>query len=147
MQDYDDPSQVSFDFSNSKLWRPLFPTTSQPLASVQQELHYSETDLSKVQELRDRCDLNLQYRKPQSFKLLICDYRIERLVREHIMTLRSRFVTRWNRHCTRILQQLLPKLEENISSPPLHEHHTELNEITTTYKVSMCDVVLYLSRL
>ena len=55
IQEYDDPSQVSFDFSNSKQWRPLFsPTPAQPLASVQQELHYSETDLAKVQELQDR---------------------------------------------------------------------------------------------
>ena len=46
-------------------------------------------------------------------------------------------MTRWNRHCTRLLQQLLPKLEEQLSSPPLHEHHSELNEITSTYKVSV----------
>lgn len=59
IQDYDDPSQVSFDFSNGKHWRPLFPTTSQPLASVQQELHYSETDLTKVQELQDRYGLRV----------------------------------------------------------------------------------------
>ena len=51
------------------------------------------------------------------------------------MTLRSRFVTRWNRHCTRILHQLLPKLEEHLSLPPLHEHHAELSEITATFKV------------
>ena len=35
--------------------------------------------------------------------------RIERTVREHLMTLRSRFITRWNRHATRKLHSLLPR--------------------------------------
>ena len=91
--------------------------------------------------------------------------RIERTVREHLMTLRSRFITRWNRHATRKLHSLLPRyttqlymytltktstlllvhvmvnghlffrFEENLSSPPLHEHSAELAEITTSYKV------------
>ena len=36
-------------------------------------------------------------------------FRIERTVREHLMTLRSRFITRWNRHCTRKLYSLLQR--------------------------------------
>jgi len=35
--------------------------------------------------------------------------RIERTVREHLMTLRSRFITRWNRHCTRKLDSFLQR--------------------------------------
>lgn len=100
IQEYDDPSQVSFDFSNSKQWRPLFsPTPAQPLASVQQELHYSETDLAKVQELQDRWVLSyttIIYLQ-EALLLILCVVilffrflRIERSVRERrVMTLRN----------------------------------------------------------
>ena len=53
------------------------------------------------------------------------------------MALRSRFITRWNRHCTRILQSVLPVLEEHASSPPLHEFYSELAEIKASYEVNV----------
>lgn len=54
IQDYDDPGRIVFDLSNTKHWRPLFPSNSQPLSSVQQDLHYTETDVGKVKELQER---------------------------------------------------------------------------------------------
>ena len=51
IQSYDDPSRLVFDLSNNEHWCPLNP---QPLASVQQELHYSQTDNGKVSELQER---------------------------------------------------------------------------------------------
>ncbi len=59
-------------------------------------------------------------------------HRIERTIHDHITSLRDRFITRWNRHCSQVLHTLLPRLEESFpASPP----HTELNEITASYKV------------
>lgn len=59
--------------------------------------------------------------------------RIERSLRDHIMTLRKNFITRWNRHCTRILQSMLPVLETRAFS--LKDLHSELIEIKASYKV------------
>ena len=44
-------------------------------------------------------------------------------------------ITRWNRHCTRILQSLLPKLEEQNISSSLREFQNELTEIKASYQV------------
>lgn len=60
-------------------------------------------------------------------------FSIECSLREHIMALRSRFITRWNRHCTRILQRILPLLEEHLSTPP--DFSGELAEISASYEV------------
>jgi coiled-coil and C2 domain-containing protein 2A len=35
--------------------------------------------------------------------------KIEQLLKNKIMEWRSRFITRWNRHCTQIMRRLLPK--------------------------------------
>lgn len=51
------------------------------------------------------------------------------------MTLRSHFITRWNRHCTRILEAILPVLEKNRSLLS-HECHNQLADIKTSYKVN-----------
>ena len=67
--------------------------------------------------------------------------RIERSLRDHIMKLRSQ-ITRWNRHCTRILQSLLPVVEENISTP-LHNFYNELNEIRASYQVKKIMAIYY----
>ena len=54
IQPYDDPSRLVLDLANREHWCPLNPDGSQPLASVQQELQYSETDGEKVMELQQR---------------------------------------------------------------------------------------------
>ena len=50
------------------------------------------------------------------------------------MTLRSHFITRWNRHCSRILQSMLPILEGYQSSPS-HDCYDQLAEINVSYQV------------
>lgn len=35
--------------------------------------------------------------------------KIEQLLKNKIMEWRSRFITRWNRHCTQIMRKLLPR--------------------------------------
>lgn len=54
VQEYEDPARIVFDLSNSSHWQPLFPPGSQPLNSVQQDLHYTETDNEKVKEFQER---------------------------------------------------------------------------------------------
>ena len=34
---------------------------------------------------------------------------IEREIRDHVMSLRSRFITRWNNNCGRILHEMLTR--------------------------------------
>ena len=60
VQENDDPSRMVFDLTNGKYWKPLFPMTTEsiPLSSVQQVLHYSETDLEKVHQLEERFKSN-----------------------------------------------------------------------------------------
>lgn len=54
IQSCDDPSRLMFDLLNHQQWYPLNPDGLQPLATVQQDLQYSETDNEKVAELRER---------------------------------------------------------------------------------------------
>lgn len=54
IQPYDDPSRMMFDLSNRKHWSPLYSDRHEPPASVQQDLHYSETDDGSVMELQER---------------------------------------------------------------------------------------------
>ncbi len=61
--------------------------------------------------------------------------RIERSLRDHIMTLRKNCITRWNRHCTRILQAMLPVLERCAFSS--QEFYSDLMEIKASYKVTL----------
>lgn len=43
-----------FDLSNREQWCALYPDGSQQLASVQQNLQYSDTDDERVVELQER---------------------------------------------------------------------------------------------
>lgn len=61
-------------------------------------------------------------------------HRIERSLRDHIMTLRSHLITRWNRHCSRILQSILPMLEGHQSSPS-QDCYEKLTEFNASYQV------------
>ena len=51
------------------------------------------------------------------------------------MSLRYRFITKWNRHCIKVLQSILPSLENFIVSPSLNDHYLALNEIRESYEV------------
>ena len=68
--------------------------------------------------------------------------RIERTVREHLMTLRSRFITRWNRHATRKLHSLLPRYTTQLLSEVCFslftstvelEVHSQIIQISITF--------------
>lgn len=52
------------------------------------------------------------------------------------MEWRSRYITRWNRHCTQIMRKLLPILEENCGKTVGEQHIHELEQSFSTYKVS-----------
>ena len=54
--------------------------------SVQQDLVYDVTDKVKVHNLQEA---------------------IEREIRDHVMSLRSRFITRWNNNCGKTLHKIL----------------------------------------
>ncbi|KAL5457110.1 hypothetical protein EMCRGX_G034349 [Ephydatia muelleri] len=126
IQPYEDASRINFDLSNSAHWRQLFSPDMEPLQTIQVggaweggatgTLHYTETNGQETLALQERIDRNL---------------------RDHMISLRSGFITRWNRHCARILQSLLPGLEEqfSFSSPPNIEQHTELREIMDSHKI------------
>ncbi|XP_061894492.1 coiled-coil and C2 domain-containing protein 2A-like [Entelurus aequoreus] len=85
--------RINFDVSRSHCWKPFF-TGSFPhssLTSVQPEqLVYRRSDRTTAVELQDR---------------------IERTLRDKIMSWRPHRPTRWNRHCTTALKHFLPSLE------------------------------------
>lgn len=49
---------------------------------------------------------------------------------------RNRFVTKWNRHCTKGLQAILPSLENHSLAASLGEHYQALNEVRSSYDLS-----------
>ncbi|XP_019860650.1 PREDICTED: coiled-coil and C2 domain-containing protein 2A-like [Amphimedon queenslandica] len=118
IQEWDHPSRVTFDLQNSKKWSPLFPSTMNPLDSIQVDtLEYSETNSEQVQQLRTR---------------------IDRLVHDHIEQLREHDLTRWNRLCCRVLHRLSSRLEEKpfSSSETSQLHKRELKESLPGYKIT-----------
>lgn len=114
IQEHDHPSLVVFDTKNSKLWMPLLPSEVE-WKTVQQDLVYSQTDAYKVKEIQQR---------------------FERSARDFIMKGRSRFVTKWNRHCTKSLQGILPSLENSSQTTSLSDHIQALNEVKSGYDLS-----------
>lgn len=63
------------------------------------------------------------------------DFRIERTLKCKIMEWRPKHSTRWNRQCTSVLQQILPKLELGTDSPVLSEEENELERLLQFYWV------------
>ncbi|XP_013080825.2 coiled-coil and C2 domain-containing protein 2A-like isoform X2 [Biomphalaria glabrata] len=121
IQQYDKPSQLNFDFKNSKNWQSFYTKSfpSRGLASCQpNQLHYR--------------------RKDKKFEGLVMELqeKIEQLLKNKIMEWRSRYITRWNRHCTQIMRKLLPKLEENCGKPIAETELRDLEDSFKSYKVS-----------
>ena len=114
VQEHDHPSLVVLELSNNKLWTPLLPSDVD-WTSVQQDLAYTQTDSYKVKEIQQR---------------------FERSARDFIMKGRNRFVTKWNRHCTKGLQAILPSLENHSLAASLGEHYQALNEVRSSYDLS-----------
>lgn len=112
----------------------LLTTVLTKLKSSSWDIHET-SQVTKNPRISTRCGSGNE----TIFLPIICGlfawFRIERSLCDHIMTLRSQFITRWNRHCTRILQTLLPILEEN-KMLLSHECHNQLAEIKSSYRVS-----------
>ncbi|KAL8612721.1 hypothetical protein ACOMHN_025372 [Nucella lapillus] len=115
---YDKPSQMDFNVNSSATWRPFFSRSnpSPGLGTIQPEaLIYHPADKGYVLDLQEK---------------------IEQMLKNKIMEWRSRFITRWNRHCTQIMRKLLPKLEENCGRAIDQQDLAELEDSFKTYKVS-----------
>ncbi|XP_069488037.1 coiled-coil and C2 domain-containing protein 2A isoform X2 [Ambystoma mexicanum] len=118
IQQYDSPMSMKFDVSNSKLWKPFFSRgfPYPGLSSVQpEELIYQRSDKTAAGELQDR---------------------IEKTLKEKIMSWRPRHPTRWNRFCTSTLRQFLPLLERNQGRDVEDDHQTELQKQLGDYRFS-----------
>ena len=113
IQEHDHPGLVVFDTRNNKLWNPLLPSDVN-WATVQQDLAYSQPDSYKIKEIQQR---------------------FERSARDFIMRGRNRFVTKWNRHCTKALQAVLPLFETHPQGASLLEYHQALNEVQSSYNL------------
>ncbi|KAK7488454.1 hypothetical protein BaRGS_00020239, partial [Batillaria attramentaria] len=115
---YEKPAQMNFNVNDTAAWRPFFSRSypSPGLGTIQPEaLIYHPSDKGYVLDLQEK---------------------IEQLLKNKIMEWRSRFITRWNRHCTQIMRRLLPKLEENCGHAIEQQDLGELEESFKSYKVS-----------
>uniref|UniRef100_T1J093 C2 domain-containing protein n=1 Tax=Strigamia maritima TaxID=126957 RepID=T1J093_STRMM len=114
------PSQLTFKLHRTNLWKPFFTKAflNPGLRTVQPEqLVYKQTNVSNLEKLESN---------------------IERTLRDKVMDWRSRHRTPWNRHCNRILKNVLPKLEQ-IRSQQMEQTdfiQEELADILTAYKVN-----------
>nr|XP_035124470.1 protein CC2D2B isoform X3 [Callithrix jacchus] len=112
------PMAVLFDYSKESFWKPLLPKNVQgtKVQSIQpEEIIYSETDKSMVEDLRNR---------------------IERTLKNKVMEWRPKCPTRWNRQCTLILRHILPKLELGRGSFVSSEGDNEFDRILQFYWVT-----------
>ncbi|XP_046545533.1 LOW QUALITY PROTEIN: coiled-coil and C2 domain-containing protein 2A-like [Haliotis rubra] len=115
---YEKPSQLNFNLSDTSTWRPFFGRgfSSPGLSSIQPEaLVYTGTNKNYVMDLQEK---------------------IEQMLKNKMMEWRSRYITRWNRHCTQIMRKLLPVLEENCGKSIGQQHLAELENSFSSYKVS-----------
>ncbi|XP_069126927.1 coiled-coil and C2 domain-containing protein 2A-like isoform X2 [Argopecten irradians] len=117
IQQYDKPSQMRFDIKSTSDWKPFFTRSfARSLPSIQPEaLRYINSDPNGARDIQEK---------------------IENMLKNRIMEWRSRYITRWNRHCTQIMRKILPVLEENLGKPPDAQHLSELEKQFSTYKVS-----------
>nr|XP_020852524.1 protein CC2D2B isoform X12 [Phascolarctos cinereus] len=114
------PMSVHFDNSRESSWKQLLPKniqiqwmkseTAQP-----KEILYFDTNKSMVEDLKNR---------------------IERTLKCKLMEWRPKQPTRWNRQCTAILRQILPKLELGTGSLVSIEDESEFERLLQFYWVS-----------
>ncbi|VDI43750.1 coiled-coil and C2 domain-containing protein 2A [Mytilus galloprovincialis] len=117
VQQYEKPAQMNFEFSNTSYWTPFYGRRfpNQHLGSIQPESLYYFTAKKNVVELQEK---------------------LEQHLKNKIMEWRSRYITRWNRHCTQIMRKVLPILEENLGKSPGASHLQDLENQFSSYKVS-----------
>ncbi|XP_008049873.1 protein CC2D2B [Carlito syrichta] len=116
IQQNNTPMAVLFD--TESFWKQLLPKSVQgtKAQSIQpEEIIYSDTDKSMVEELM---------------------YSIERTLRCKMMEWRPTHPTRWNRQCTSILRQILPKLELSTGSFVSSEEDSEFERLQEFYWVT-----------
>ncbi|XP_072482411.1 protein CC2D2B isoform X11 [Notamacropus eugenii] len=120
IQNNSTPMSVHFDNSREGSWKQLLPKniqiqwmkseTAQP-----KEILYFDTNKSMVEDLKNR---------------------IERTLKCKVMEWRPKQPTRWNRQCTAILRQILPKLELGTGSLVSTEEESEFERLLQFYWVS-----------
>ncbi|TNM87556.1 hypothetical protein fugu_005777 [Takifugu bimaculatus] len=81
-----------------------------------------------------------------TLKVNFCLRRIEKIVKEKIMEWRPRQPTHWNRYCTSILKQFLPRLELSEGRDTAEEHRQELQNLLGDMRVNGLAVVGHLMR-
>ncbi|KAI4530636.1 hypothetical protein MG293_019525 [Ovis ammon polii] len=118
LQQNNSPMSVYFDYSKESFWKQLLPKNYQgtKTQSIQpEEIIYSDTNKSMVEDLKNR---------------------IERTLKCKIMEWRPKQPTRWNRQCTFILRQILPKLELGTGSFVSSEEESEFERLLQFYWVT-----------
>ncbi|XP_056657779.1 protein CC2D2B isoform X3 [Monodelphis domestica] len=114
------PMSINFDNSRESSWKQLLPKNVQiqwmkSEAAQPKEILYFETNKSMVEDLKNR---------------------IERTLKCKLMEWRPKQPTRWNRQCTAILRQILPKLELGTGSLVSTEEESEFERLLQFYWVS-----------
>ncbi|XP_029418869.1 protein CC2D2B, partial [Nannospalax galili] len=112
------PMAIHFDYSKESFWKQLFPKNFQgaKAKSIQpEEIIYSDTNKSMVEDLKNRIERTLKYK---------------------MMEWRSKRPTHWNRQCTSILRHILPKLELYMGSFVSFEEDSELERLHQFYWVA-----------
>ncbi|XP_073650249.1 protein CC2D2B [Tursiops truncatus] len=118
IQQNNSPGAVYFDYSKESFWKQLLPKNYQgtKAQSIQpEEIIYSDTNKSMVEDLKNRIERTLKYK---------------------IMEWRPKQPTRWNRQCTSILRQILPKLELGTGNVVSSEEESEFERLLQFYWVA-----------
>nr|XP_020030631.1 protein CC2D2B isoform X1 [Castor canadensis] len=118
IQQNNTPMAVQFDYSKEIFWKQLFPKNFQgtEAQSIQpEEIIYYDTNKNMVEDLKNRIERNLKCK---------------------IMEWRPKHPTRWNRQCTSILRQILPKLELDTGSFVAFEEESEFEKLLQFYWVT-----------
>ncbi|KAL9987685.1 hypothetical protein ACROYT_G002032 [Oculina patagonica] len=118
VQASEEPYRLLFDLTKTNSWQPFF-TKSYPrpalLSNQRETLEYKVVDQEYVKGLQEK---------------------VEKMLREKIMTWRPRFVTRWNRYCTQAFRSLLANMEQSVGQTASVNHAAELDQILASYKLS-----------
>ncbi|KAM9197163.1 protein CC2D2B isoform 1-T1 [Dugong dugon] len=118
IQQNNTPMAVHFDYSKESFWKQMLPKNFQgrKAQSIQpKEIIYSDTNKSMVEDIKNR---------------------IERTLKCKMMEWRPKQPTRWNRQCTSILRQILPKLELGTGSFVSSEEESEFERLLQFYWVT-----------
>ncbi|XP_054437259.1 protein CC2D2B isoform X2 [Pteronotus mesoamericanus] len=118
IQQNNTPMAVHFDYSKESFWKQLLPKNfqgTQAQSTQPEEIIYCDTNKSMVDDLKNR---------------------IERTLKCKIMEWRPKQPTRWNRQCTLILRQILPKLELGTGSFVSSEEESEFERLLQFYWIA-----------